>query len=82
MEADHNNDPILRNSDSAQMIITLIIGALVYGLAGFVYIHSEFIPRAEADARAHARDKFEDQVIGRFDRIEEKLDRLLVEKQN
>lgn len=77
MEADQDSYALLKNASGFQLIIALIIGTLIYGISGFVYMHSEFIPRAEADARAHARDKFEDQVLGRFDRLEQKLDQIL-----
>ncbi len=70
----------LRNFETATMVIGLLVGSLLYGIAAFAYVHSNFMPRAEAEARARNRDKFEQTVMSRFDRLEDNLDRILDKK--
>lgn len=58
-------------------IATLVMGGLIYGLAGFTYVHANFLTRAEAETRKGARDKTDELIFKSLERMEQKLDRII-----
>lgn len=61
-------------------VVTLIIGGVIYAFAALSYVHANFLTRSEADTRKEARDKTELSTDKKLDRIEGKLDILLLDR--
>jgi hypothetical protein len=69
-----------REQEYWTLVITMIIGGLVYSVVSFAYMQATFTTRQELDSRDKATERYDGTVKERLDRIELKLDALLQEK--
>ncbi len=57
-------------------IVGLCLGAIVYGIMGFSYVHATFLTRTEADTMGKGRDRSEDSLEKKIDMIDGKVDKI------
>lgn len=69
----------MRASDNEfwTFMITMIVGGLVYSLASFSYIHSQFTTTSEMEAQDKRLDRIEYRIDDRLKTIESKLDKII-----
>jgi uncharacterized membrane-anchored protein YhcB (DUF1043 family) len=59
------------------LIITMVIGGLTYSIVSFSYMHDTFTTRTEVEKQEKRIDRFEDDINKKFDRIDDKLEKII-----